>query len=117
MMMDVNNLINKLPYAVQNAYGAIATVVAANVIIAELAGRIARSVCDTFHKRWNLSGKTLATVMVTVMFASVAGMNFALNKLLKFPFDLRITVGLSSLTALTYTIIRVAKAKDGKVFE
>jgi hypothetical protein len=117
MMMDINNLINKLPYAMQNTYGAIATVVATNVLIVELSGRIARLVSDIFHKRWNLSENAMGAVVITVMAGTMIGTNVALNKLLKFPFNLWVTAGLSSLTFISYAAVRVATMKQGKFFE
>lgn len=107
-MMNVNNLINNLPFVMQNSYGAAIAVVAANVLITEVAIRISILGCKIFDSYLDFSKDVVVVVWVlTTISASIVGMNIALNKLLKFPFNPWVTAGLCTLTAVSYAAIRI----------
>ncbi len=113
MANSINQVINNLPYVVQNSYGAAATLIGANIVFAETALRITMLMDNFFDKQlkslpdWAKNG-----VEITVMASTIAGLNVALNQLLKMPFNPWVTAGISSVTAMGYLVARLCSSES-----
>ena len=100
----INSLTNNLPYVMQSSYGAVATIVTANIFFAKLADRIARFVeLQIFGNNpipFMVPPASVVFSRTTIYVLSAGAMNIALNKLLEFPLNPWVATGLSALVII-----------------